>query len=520
MKKLVAIFILLISFTNLFGQKYFSKMFDVYNNWESFSEPFDSKKDTTFLVGFNANFFVTDSTRYQSVFITTLIQDSILVNKILFAKDSFNVTGLIIDKNGKSKKFINSMLDLREKTYLQVTYFLNELSSNNDSILAKKQLFISNNFYSKYWIKVDNSFYCFGQIGNYDLTCKTGFYKFDLNGEKSKYNPINGLGKIINNVVETKDGNFIIAGLKYFGISGNDSAFAWYAKIDTIGNILWEKDLVRGTELMSEATAITKAGNAYFLTGTNAANYPSGWYKTIYGDTSFCFMAKINENNGNIEWQKRFLYNVNGIRDLNNGFGNLIIFKNNHLYALIDHNVSERENPQDLSQYLMLAKFDLQGNILWKRLFSNWYASNRAYSLTALDDGFLICGDSKDSTHEKGDSDAWLIKTDTNGCIIPGCNAKDNVVQIIHPEKVFTVYPNPAQNEINVETNLDKGNYQNIKLSKFYVYNLQGQILLTKIPNNQYADKIETNNLANGTYLVVIELSNGSQAVKKVVIEH
>lgn len=115
MKKIVIKFILLVSINSINAQQYYSKMFDVYGNWESFSETFGSKKDTTFLVGFNANFFVADSTRFQSVFITTLIQDSILVNKILVAKDSFNVTGLMIDKNSKSKKFINSMLDLREK---------------------------------------------------------------------------------------------------------------------------------------------------------------------------------------------------------------------------------------------------------------------------------------------------------------------------------------------------------------------------------------------------------------------
>jgi hypothetical protein len=167
----------------------------------------------------------------------------------------------------------------------------------------------------------------------------------------------------------------------------------------------------------------------------------------------------------------------------------------------------------------MFAKFDLEGNILWKRLFQQADYSNRAYSLTPIADGFLICGDAKDSTHTKGDSDAWLIKTDTNGCIIPNCNAKDGLVQIINPERILTVFPNPAQNEIKIKTNFDKLNYQNIKLSKFYVYNLQGQILLTQTVTNQNADSINTETLSNGAYLMVIELNNGSQAVKKVLIE-
>jgi len=510
MKKIVIIFILFVSINSINAQQYYSKMFDVYGNWESFSETFGSKKDTTFLVGFNANFFVADSTRFQSVFITTLIQDSILVNKILVAKDSFNVTGLIIDKNGKSKKFINSMLDLREKTYLQVTYFLNELSTNNDSILTKKQLSISNNFYSKYWIKVDNSFYCFGQIGNYDLTSKTGFYKFDSNGEKSKYHPLNGSGKIINNVVVTKDGNFLMAGLKYFGISGNDSAFAWYAKVDTLGNILWEQVLNRGSELMCEYVWVTNANGNIYLTGTNYANYPSSWYRTVYGDSSFSYMLKINENNGKFEWQKRFLYSINQTRGLMSSMGGMTYY-NGNLYSLIRHNVTNTSN-----QYVMFAKFDLVGNMIWKRLFQQADYSNRAYSLTPIDDGFLICGDSKDSAHAKGDSDAWLIKTDSNGCIIPGCNATDNVVQIINPEKVFKVYPNPAQNEINVSTeNLD------IKIESLAVYNLQGQLLKfrqAQLPEKEIT-KINTEDLANGNYLLIITTDKQQMAGKKFVVE-
>jgi hypothetical protein len=259
---------------------------------------------------------------------------------------------------------------------------------------------------------------------------------------------------------------------------------------------------------MTVATAMTKADNDYFLTGSQASNYERR-FESVYGDTSFCFMAKINEQTGGIVWQKRFLYNVNKIRGLNNGFGNFIVYKNGYLYALISHKVN---TPNE--EYVMFAKFDLQGNILWKRLFQQATYSNRFYSLTPIDDGFLICGDAKDSTKAKGDSDAWLIKTDSNGCIIPGCNATDNVVQIINPEKVFTVYPNPAQNEINVSTeNLD------IKIESLAVYNVQGQLLKsinTKASNQQI---INIEDLVNGNYLLIITTDKQQMAGKKFVVE-
>jgi hypothetical protein len=422
--------------------------------------------------------------------------------------------------NGLKNKFIYGLIDTTQNN---LKYFICSYDSNLSIIntipieFSSKTSLTNNDIINK-----DNKlyFFCADYTTFVASKLKLSMQCMDTNGNLLWGKVFQDKRCYTYNATQTKDGNFILAGLKYYGegLGGDDSAFAWYAKVDTMGTILWEHVLDRNSELMTVATAITKANNEYFLTGNQPSNYERR-FESVYGDTSFCFMAKINEQTGGIIWQKRFLYNVNKIRGLNDGFGGLIVYKNDYLYALIDHNVSERENPGDYSQYVMLAKFDLQGNILWKRLFSNWYQSNRAYSLTPIADGFLICGDAKDSTHTKGDSDAWLIKTDTNGCIIPNCNAKDGLVQILNPERILTVFPNPAQNEIKIETNFDKLDYQNIKLSKFYVYNLQGQILLTQTATNQNADSINTETLNNGTYLIVIELNNGSQAIQKVVIE-
>jgi hypothetical protein len=519
MKKIIVTIFSIILVINVSAQKYFSKMFDLYGHWESFMYPLEINEDSIILIGEKQNFFVTDSTRFKSLSIVSVYNNSIFEKKYLFGKDTFQVGIINFYSPSNKKRIITFEQDTKEKTYGKSSYWLNEMNITFDSLLSKIQLPISNSFYVLNGTNFNNKlyFFCADYTTFVASKLKLSMQCMDTNGNLLWGKVFQDKRCYTNNVVQTKDGNFILAGLKYYGegLGGDDSAFAWYAKVDTMGTILWEQVLDRGSKLMSEATAITKADNSYYLTGTVNAKYTKTWY----GDTSFCFMAKINENNGEIEWQKRFLYSVNTIQGLNDGFGGIVVYKNNYLYALIDHNVSERENPGDYSQYVMLAKLDLQGNILWKRLFSNWYQSNRAYSLTPIADGFLICGDAKDSTHTNGDSDAWLIKTDTNGCIIPNCNAKDGLVQILNPERILTVFPNPAQNEIKIETNFDKLNYQNIMLSKFYVYNLQGQILLTQPAQNQNADSINTENLSNGTYLIVIELTNGSQAVKKVVIE-
>ena len=87
-------------------------------------------------------------------------------------------------------------------------------------------------------------------------------------------------------------------------------------------------------------------------------------------------------------------------------------------------------------------------------------------------------------------------------------------MQIINPEKVFTVYPNPAQNEINVSSiNVTQ------KIENLAVYNMQGQLLIsinTKA-NNQQTINIE--DLANGNYLLIITTNKQQMAGKKFVVE-
>jgi hypothetical protein len=417
-----------------------------------------------------------------------------------------NYTYLIPIKNLKNK-FVYGLLDTNNR----VSYKILKLNDINVEGFKSINFPYSTSLTNNDILTINNKlyFFCADYTTFVASKLKLSIQCMDTNGNLLWGKVYQDKRCYTNNVVQTKDGNFLLAGLKYYGEGpgGDDSAFAWYAKVDTLGNILWEKVLDRNSELMTVATAITKAGDTYFLTGTQSANYERR-FESTYGDTSFCFMAKINENNGKIEWQKRFLYNVNKIRGLNDGFGNFIVYKNGNLYALISHNVN---TPNE--EYVMFAKFDLKGNILWKRLFQQATYSNRFYSLTPTDDGFLICGDAKDSTHTKGDSDAWLIKTDSNGCIIPGCNAKDGIVQIINPEKVFTVYPNPAQNEINVSSiNVTQ------KIENLAVYNMQGQLLKsinTKASNQQ---TINIEDLVNGNYLLIITTNKQQMAGKKFVV--
>jgi|GEM_PF-1539757 len=510
MKKDIIILVLLFNLLNVKAQSNYSKLFDLNGEWEAFTNMLKVGNNSLSMFCNTREIFASDSTRFDRMVLIKFDENFKIINETTIGKNFYKPTLPMLTDVLKNK-FIYGLIDTTQNNlkYFICSYDsnLNILSTIPVELQSKSQVTYPNNVYFK-----NNKlyFFCADFTTFVASKLKLSIQCTDTNGNLLWGKVFNNNRCYTNNVVQTKDGNFILAGLKYYGegLGGDDSAFAWYAKVDTLGNILWEKVLDRNSELMTVATAITKAGDNYFLTGTQSANYERR-FESTYGDTSFCFMAKINEQTGGIIWQKRFLYNVNKIRGLNDGFGNFIVYKNGYLYALISHNVN---TPSE--EYIMFAKFDLQGNILWKRLFQQATYSNRFYSLTPIADGFLICADGKDSTRAKGDSDAWLIKTDSNGCIIPGCNAKDGIVQIINPEKVFTVYPNPAQNEINVSSiNVTQ------KIENLAVYNMQGQLLKsinTKASNQQ---TINIEDLVNGNYLLIITTDKQQMAGKKFVVE-
>ena len=492
---------------NIHAQKYFSKMFDIYGHWESFTNVVTMDSGLV-LAGISRNFFVADSSRFNSLFLTSLNKNFSIIKETKIAKNFQNLS-TFIPINGFKNKFVYGLIDTNQNVKYFIINVSNELNfSDNKPIkfLDKTSLtcFPINNLNNKLY------FWASDYTNNVASKLKLSMQCMDTNGNLL-------WGKIFQNkrcytinAAQTKDGNFILAGLKYYGesLGAQDSAFAWYAKVDTLGNILWEKDLIRGSPFLCDDLWASNANGDIYLSGSLLA-FQGNTPIDLHRDSSYCTIAKIDDKTGNIIWHKQYFTERQKIQGLLSIIKTLNYF-NGNLYTLVDHFVSERENPNDLSRYVMFAKFDLQGNLIWKRLFSNWYLSNRAYSLTPIDDGFLICGDSKDSTHAKGDSDAWLIKTDSNGCIIPGCNAKDNVVQIINPEKVFTVYPNPAQNEINVSTeNL------NVKIESLAIYNMQGQALKTVSKTT----KINTEDLANGNYLLIITTNKQQMAGKKFVVE-
>lgn len=92
--------------------------------------------------------------------------------------------------------------------------------------------------------------------------------------------------------------------------------------------------------------------------------------------------------------------------------------------------------------------------------------------------------------------------------------AKDIGINNIDVNNNFSVYPNPAQTELNISTNNLIGN-MNIKL-----HSLTGKLLIQENMDATINNKIDVSNLQDGIYMLSIEGTNGKTTTIKVVIMH
>jgi hypothetical protein len=167
------------------------------------------------------------------------------------------------------------------------------------------------------------------------------------------------------------------------------------------------------------------------------------------------------------------------------------------------------------NDYIQFCKLDTLGNIKWRRTFSQWYKSNRPWSLTAVPDGFIICADGKDTTHTTGFADAWIIKTDTNGCIIPGCHLLDGITEVLDAGNYAKVYPNPASSQITIEFTDPK----QTKIDFIELIDEKG-ISLQTLPVNNQTYTLSTAHLPNGMYYLSAHFNGNKRVVKKVLVQH
>jgi len=184
----------------------------------------------------------------------------------------------------------------------------------------------------------------------------------------------------------------------------------------------------------------------------------------------------------NIEWEQTFATNSKSYNEIND----IILTPDNNGIISVGVGV---QNGDFWGQRLIaqINKASIEGDSLWARYYQwgNAIGGDQSHSFLdidlALDGGFICVGNSIDHTIENEPTQqAWIIKLDEHGCLVPDCHLIDTVdaVNDLYLDIDYSVFPNPTSDYINIHYTNDKHTNEGV----FKIVNALGQIVYTLKP--------------------------------------
>ncbi len=285
------------------------------------------------------------------------------------------------------------------------------------------------------------------------------------------------------------------------GAVNGGSTKNYVIKLDSNLNEQWNKNIDTGTSLGSSIISLKKGK---LLLAHNHSDYNGN---TLIGDR--ITLSKLDDN-GNVMWRKRYGYSepnvsVSRVKECKNG--DFILCGQKQLPP----------SGQQLVGWLM--RTDSLGNLKWWHSYTptnplkDTVAQNYLNDVLQMPDGgFAAVGWAGGSATFSTVQQTWLLRVDSNGCYQAGCADAVGIIENKLFEEIneITIYPNPANEVLNVEFNNSKN--ATIKLT---VLNALGQIVyLNQSPENK--QQIDISTFATGIYFVKIE-SDAFQKVVKII---
>jgi hypothetical protein len=239
----------------------------------------------------------------------------------------------------------------------------------------------------------------------------------------------------LHSIYPTFDGGYILGGYtrSFLNIGRKNH---YIVKTDSLGNQQWMH--VAGTPRDEFAANVIQTADGNYV-------YSSCWNHYEFNPSDFfskLYLCKLNQN-GAVIWENEYLdepmYRADLIRviELPNGELAGIGYSEN---GMLSH----------------LLKTDASGNQIWLRNIGHPTISSNGVQLgydliyEEEDMGFVGTGWVFSPT---GDSipgqDLWVFRTDSMGCLVPGCHLIDNI-EVQKEQVLVSLYPNPVIDLLNV----------------------------------------------------------------------
>lgn len=224
-------------------------------------------------------------------------------------------------------------------------------------------------------------------------------------------------------MTETNDQGFLVTGIldvTASGGEGNSSRNAnrhaggdyWALKLDISGNLEWSH-YFGGNFTDTPYGVVQTNDNGYIVVGSSDSEDTD--ISSNIGTYDF-WVIKISES-GNLVWEKSFggsqIDEARAIVKTNDG--NYIIAGDTRSS---DNDVSLNKGAADL----WFIKISPSGNLIWERTIGGSSFDVARAIKKSQNNGFLLSGSSRSSdmdvSENKGQNDAWVLKTDNNGNLL------------------------------------------------------------------------------------------------------
>jgi hypothetical protein len=248
-------------------------------------------------------------------------------------------------------------------------------------------------------------------------------------------------------------------------------------RIDSNGNTVWKKKMYKNTYSYTDRIREDGIGNYYLSSFIDSLAEPDD------NTTSNCVIAKL-DSVGNIKWE----YIFNDVPNACKGAWDYQVLANSDLllYGTIYGGIYNED-------YGWLCRMDSSGHVLWEHLYKSYSGSTFGYlcdGVQMADGGFMLTGSAIDSaTHKQA---IWLIRTDSIGCLIPGCVSPSAIQYEFEDIQHVSLYPNPSSGDFVLE--YSKSMASNATLS---IFDMTGRKV--------YADQVQ-----KGAYKSLVSLPSNS----------
>lgn len=251
-------------------------------------------------------------------------------------------------------------------------------------------------------------------------------------------------------ILTTNSGDIIVGGVRTNLNSVVENYFfqCHIFQTDSLGNLQWDY-------LSTVSDGLRDAANDMVLLGEGNLVIASGLgTEVVWPSVNQVYFDKMVfelSSNQQIKWERTFKEKkLSGSAVLSN----VINTFDGSGFVIAGKTGEDTPGDNTFAVRGWIGKVSPEGDSLWAREYVGVECDNPRHQILDIkettDGGFILCGESRNLDATNIPQQAWLLKLDQYGCLIPGCHLTDAVdEEKAEPDFHLAIYPNPARDYLN-----------------------------------------------------------------------